>query len=70
MPNKKSSTPGKSVKKKGKLIDLRIYGILDTKNDKVMKISLDQAEIHAEIALMGGLPQNFAECEFRVKLGI
>jgi hypothetical protein len=64
MPRKKSPKSDK------KLVDLHVYGILDTRKHIVTKISLDPSEIQAEIALMGGLPKDFIECDFRVKLKI
>jgi len=54
--------------KKSTLIDLHMYGILDTKKNTITKISLDPTDIQMEIALMGGLKDNLQECEFDITL--
>jgi hypothetical protein len=47
-----------------------MYGIFDVKKNTITKISLDPTEIKMEIALSGGLNENFRECEFNIKLAI
>ena len=49
-------------------VDAHMYGIFDTKKNKIVKISIDPVDIHMEIALMGGLKGNLKECEFDVTL--
>lgn len=66
MKRKKSSKKGKLPE----LVELHMYGIYDKKNKKMVKVSLDQAEIQMEIALSGGLEKNFSECEFTIELAI
>ena len=56
--------------KKSKELELHLYGILDTKEEVMLAISLDQTEIRAEIALMGGLPKGVVECELKTKISI
>ena len=60
----------RSTKQKPKLIDLHMYGIFDVKKNTIVKISLDPSEIQMEVALSGGLKENFVECEFDVKLAL
>ena len=60
----------KSANQKPRIIDLHMYGIFDVKKNTITKISLDPTEIQMEIALSGGLNENFKECEFNIKLAI
>jgi hypothetical protein len=69
MSNKKSVKKS-SRKKEIKTMDLHMYGIYDKKNNKLVKISLEQSEIQMEIALSGGLGKGFSECEFDIMLAI
>jgi len=69
MSKKKTNT---SSRKSGetKFINLHMYGIFDTKIEKIIKVSLDPSEIQMEIALTGGSQENLVECEFDVKLAL
>jgi hypothetical protein len=43
-------------------IDVVIYGIFDTKNFRLVKVSLDQSEIQMDMSLMTE-NNNLSECE-------
>lgn len=73
MPKQPSKTGKSTTASRGKtrkVIPLHVYGILDSKKNVITKVSLDETEIQMEIALMGGLPKDFVECEFNIKLRI
>jgi len=58
------------IKKNPKILKLRMYGIFDTKKEKIVKVSMDKLEIDMEMALMGGLGDNLTQCEFEIALVI
>ncbi len=60
----------KKVSRKRRLIKLHMYGIFDSKQNTIIKVSLDPTEIHMELALVGGLGENLVECEFDVQLAL
>lgn len=57
-------------KSKKQVITIRLYGIFDNKSKKMIRVSLDPAEIQMELALSGGLGENLVECDFDVDLAV
>lgn len=65
-------TKPKSKKKttKRQVLTIRLYGVFDSKNKKMIKVSLDPTEIQMELALSGGLGEHLVECDFDVDLAV
>lgn len=59
-----------TIKKNAKILNIHMYGIFDVKKRKVVKVSLDQSEIDMDMALMGGMGETIAQCEFDIALVI
>ena len=55
--------------KKRKFFSIRIYGILDKKNEKILKVSLNKEEIKFELDL-DNYDDNFILCDFDLKIEI
>lgn len=55
-------------RKKSRVLNIHMYGIFDTKKEKIVRVSMDQSEIDMDIALMGGLGDALTQCEFDVAL--
>ncbi len=69
MKKKSISKKKKKVAKK-QILTLRLYGIFDSKNKRMIRVSLDPTEIQMELALSGGLGEHLVECDFDVDLAV
>jgi hypothetical protein len=73
MPNSKGRSAihmKKRVSRKKKILNIHMYGIFDVRKKTMVKVGLDKSEIDMDMALMGGLGDNFAQCEFDVSLRV